>query len=65
MARYRIHSISPNVRPLFTIEDMCAKWSCSRASIYRAIKAGKLRATKIGSMTRIKPEDAEAAEQSL
>jgi excisionase family DNA binding protein len=53
-------------RPLLRVEDVAEQWQVSRASVYRALKSGRLKAVKIGAGTlRFRPEDVEAAEVTL
>lgn len=45
---------------LLRIDEAGELLGISRAQIYRYIKAGELRATKLGRSTRIAPEDIDA-----
>jgi excisionase family DNA binding protein len=45
---------------LLSIRQFCEEYSVSRSSAYRLLCEGELRAVKVGKLTRIRHEDAEA-----
>lgn len=50
---------------LLTVSDFCSHFSIGRTSLYREVKAGRLKLRKFGSATRIARADAEAWAASL
>lgn len=53
------------MKRLLTVQEFLDNYALSRSSLYRAVKAGDLKITKIGRSTRVAVEDAEAWLASL
>ena len=57
--------MSTRIEPrALTIEDVCERYSVGRTTVFAEIKAGRLRAVKLGRSTRIDARDAECWWQS-
>jgi hypothetical protein len=56
ISRPSVASIDALPRSAFTISDIVKMSGISRASVYRELKAGRLKAHKFGSRTLIFPE---------
>lgn len=41
-----------------SVAQLAQAWGCSRQHVYNLIEEGKLRSVRIGSLIRIRPEDA-------
>jgi excisionase family DNA binding protein len=52
-------------RQAFTINEICQRYGVCRETVYKAIRAGRLRARKIGDKTVVLRADAEAYETNL
>ena len=50
---------------LITIDEFCTQYRVSRSLAYRLLSDGRLRAVKVGRLTRIRQEDAEAWARGL
>ena len=48
----------------YTVAQLCELWQASRRSVTRWIETGRLKAIKIGGLTRIRESDARAFERS-
>ena len=53
------------VPELMTVADFCARYRCSRTSVYRESAAGRIKLRKFGAATRIARADAEQWAASL
>ena len=49
----------------YTVSAFMAKFAIGRTTLYRAVKEGRLRLTKIGTATRISETDAKRWAESL
>ena len=59
-------SVSPDITPhLLTIGDVCARCRISRATVYRLLSSGALKARKVGTRVLIAASDLEEWEQRL
>jgi excisionase family DNA binding protein len=47
-------------KPLLTIPEFCREYSVSRSLLYRLLRDEDLKAVKVGRLTRIRREDADA-----
>jgi hypothetical protein len=47
-----------NIRPVYPLDDLCAEFGIGRSTAYAEIRAGRLKAFKIGSRTMVAGEDA-------
>ncbi len=47
-----------NIRPAYTVDDFCRDFGSSRSVAYAEIRAGRLKAFKVGDRTMIAGEDA-------
>jgi hypothetical protein len=47
-----------NIRPVYPLDDLCAEFGIGRSTAYAEIRAGRLRAFKIGIRTLVAGEDA-------
>jgi len=47
-------------KPLLTIPQFCSEYSVSRSLLYRLLRQGELSAVKVGRLTRIRRDDADA-----
>lgn len=47
---------------VLTVKQVAERWQCGTDSIYRMVKAGKLKAFKVGQDYRIKEEEVEKYE---
>jgi excisionase family DNA binding protein len=45
---------------LLTVEEVISRLAVSRATLYRLVRAGELRALKIGRVTRFRASDVQA-----
>lgn len=45
-----------------SVAQLAQAWGCSRQHIYNLIEEGKLRSVRIGTLIRIRPEDAKEYE---
>jgi excisionase family DNA binding protein len=61
----REHVRRSRQRTASTINEVCERNHVGRDFIYRQIKAGRLKAKKLGSATRIFSDDEEAWQNSL
>jgi excisionase family DNA binding protein len=50
---------------LITINEFCQRYKVSRSLAYRLLSDGRLRAVKVGRLTRIRQEDADAWARGL
>ena len=50
---------------LLTVAEFCHRYSCGRTSLYREVKANRLKLRKFGTATRIARADAEAWAKAL
>ena len=46
------------IKPVYTLPEFCRDFGIGRSFVYDEIKAGRLRAFKVGACTRIAGEDA-------
>jgi excisionase family DNA binding protein len=53
------------VKQLYSIKEFGAVYGLGTTSIYALLKAGALRAVKVGGLTKIRRDDAEAWAESL
>jgi hypothetical protein len=65
ISRLSVASIDALPRSAFTISDIVKMSGMSRASIFRVLKAGRLKAHKFGSRTLIFPEHRQEFRNSL
>jgi hypothetical protein len=47
-----------NIRPVYPLDDLCAEFGIGRSTAYGEIRAGRLRAFKVGNRTLVAGEDA-------
>jgi len=52
-------------KPLLTIPEFCREYSVSRSLLYRMLRDERIRAVKVGRLTRIRRGDAEAWARGL
>jgi excisionase family DNA binding protein len=45
------------VRPAYTVDDFCAEFGIGKSKLYEEIRAGRLKAYKVGNRTMIAGED--------
>lgn len=50
---------------MLKINEFCAQKKCSRTKAYQEMKAGRLKAVKLGRATRIPQHEADAWEKAL
>jgi len=50
---------------MLKINEFCAQKKCSRTKAYQELKAGRLKAVKLGRATRIPQHEADAWEKGL
>jgi hypothetical protein len=47
-----------DIRPVYPLDDLCAEFGIGRSTAYAEIRAGRLRAFKVGGRTMVAGEDA-------
>ena len=52
-------------KPLLTVREFCHEYNVSRSLLYRLLRDEQLQAVKVGRLTRIRRQDADAWAQGL